>query len=922
MTLAFATPLLLWALAALPVLWLLLRAVPPAPIRRRFPGVALLLGLQDQDRQADRTPWWLLLLRLIAVALLIVGFAGPVLNPTPRDASSRPLLVLFDGGWAEAQDWSRRVSHAADLITRASRDGRAVALVRLTDQPANGATDIAFQAADVAAGRVQVLQPQPWLPDYAPWRKALASGDYDSLWLSDGLDHPGRADLLADLSQHGQVTVFQAPRAVLALKPASFADGAVKIAALRPDGAALAEVEVLARGPDPSGVIRELARARLTFAPGATEATVALTLPPELRNRITRFELTGQRHAGAVSLTDDSLQRRKIALVTGGPDREGLQLLSPAHYLRQALEPMAELIAGGITDVLPAAPDVIILADVARLSDLETRGLLDWVAKGGLLLRFAGPRLAASDLGRVEEDPLMPVRLREGGRTVGGAMSWDDPKSLAPFPDGSPFHGLAVPPDVTVTSQVLSQPDPDLAARTIAALADGTPLVTRKVVGQGQVVLFHVTANADWSNLPLSGLFVQMLERLAVSTRPALPDLSDLAGLTWVPERLLDGFGAEVRADAVAGVQGAALARALQDGPSASLPPGLYAGPERRVALNVLGAKARLAPQVWPDGTRIEGPAGLAEQDLKGVALGLALLLFSLDVLAALLVSGRLARVAAVGLALLLVPALPQQARAQTDTQTSDEQAIVATAGVILAYVETGDPVVDATSKAGLTGLSDQLWNRTAVEPLAPIAVNIDRDELAFFPFLYWPVTADAPVPASATYARLNRFLRTGGMILFDTRDGDISGAGGTSPEAQALQRIASGLDIPPLEPISPDHVLTRSFYLLQDFPGRFAGGTLWVEAPPPDAIAAEGMPFRNLNDGVTPVVIGGNDWASAWAVDDNGMAMFPVGRGYAGENQREYAYRFGVNLVMYVLTGNYKSDQVHVPALLERLGE
>ena len=81
-------------------------------------------------------------------------------------------------------------------------------------------------------------------------------------------------------------------------------------------------------------------------------------------------------------------------------------------------------------------------------------------------------------------------------------------------------------------------------------------------------------------------------------------------------------------------------------------------------------------------------------------------------------------------------------------------------------------------------------------------------------------------------------------------------------------------------------------------------------------------MPFRNLNDGVSPVVIGGNDWASAWAVDDYGAALKPVGRGGAGDTQREFAYRFGVNLIMYALTGNYKSDQVHVPALLERLGQ
>ena len=90
----FATPWLLIALAALPVLWLILRAVPPAPLRRRFPGVALLLGLADDDTVTDRTPWWLLLLRVLAVAAVIIGLAGPVLNPA-RDVPSGggPLLT-------------------------------------------------------------------------------------------------------------------------------------------------------------------------------------------------------------------------------------------------------------------------------------------------------------------------------------------------------------------------------------------------------------------------------------------------------------------------------------------------------------------------------------------------------------------------------------------------------------------------------------------------------------------------------------------------------------------------------------------------------------------------------------------------------------------------------------------------------------
>ncbi|MDG1116695.1 MAG: DUF4159 domain-containing protein, partial [Flavimaricola sp.] len=219
-------------------------------------------------------------------------------------------------------------------------------------------------------------------------------------------------------------------------------------------------------------------------------------------------------------------------------------------------------------------------------------------------------------------------------------------------------------------------------------------------------------------------------------------------------------------------------------------------------------------------------------------------------------------------------------------------------------------------------GLSQTLFQRTSIEPGPPVGVDIEADELAFFPFLYWPVTPDQAIPSRDAYAKLNRYLRSGGMILFDTRDANLAGFGSASPEGRMLQALARPLDIPPIAPIPPDHVLTRTFYLLQEFPGRYASRDIWVEAIPLEAEQADGMPFRNLNDGVTPVVIGGNDWAAAWAVDDRGNRMFPVGRGMAGERQREIALRFGVNLIMHVLTGNYKSDQVHVPALLERLGQ
>ncbi|GAW34674.1 hypothetical protein RA2_01726 [Roseovarius sp. A-2] len=912
----FAAPWLLLALAALPILWIILRAVPPAPIRRRFPGVALLLGLTDDDTVTDRTPWWLLLLRMLAVAAVIVGLAGPVLNPRAEgEAASRlPLLIMTDASWATARDWNAQIAVMDGLLAEASRAGRAAAIMDLSDPQAP-----VFRAAETWRSGLPGLTPAPWAPAPATLETAaglLDEDGFETRWFSDGLAHDGRDALLETLEARGPVTVHESVRPVMALRPAQLSDGLVDLTALRAAPGDAREITVNAHGLDPAGIPRVLASLPMTFQDGATETTGALSLPPELRARVTRFEIAGETQAGAVTLTDDGLKRREVALISGREDREGLELLSPLHYLEQALVPTADLLDGALMDVLPANPDVIVLADVATLSGAEQAALLEWAEKGGLLLRFAGPRVAASDVSRSEEAPLMPVRLRAGGRTVGGAMSWGEPKSLAPFPDGSPFQGLDIPTDVTVSAQVMAQPDPTLAERVIAQLTDGTPLVTRKRIGAGQVVLFHVTANAEWSSLPLSGLFVQMLERLAVSSAMAPPDMAELAGTTWQPVEVLDGFGRLDDAGTRPGVAGEDVLDAAL-GPD--LLPGLYDGPERRVARNVMTAATTLTPMSWPARIPVEGLARTPETPLGGWVLATALVLLTADILASLALSGRLwpARAAAV-LLLALSLGAPQPAQAQSD----DARAIEATSEVVLAHVITGNTQVDDAARAGLRGLGRMLTFRTSIEPDPPISVDLETDELAFYPILYWPITPDQPTPSAEAYVKLNDYLRSGGMIVFDTRDADVAGFGASSPNGARLQRLAAPLDIPPLEPVPEDHVLTRTFYLLSDFPGRHTGRAVWVEAAPPDAERIEGMPFRNLNDGVTPVVIGGNDWASAWAVNERGDPLFPVGRGYAGERQRELAYRFGVNLVMHVLTGNYKSDQVHVPALLDRLGQ
>ena len=221
-------------------------------------------------------------------------------------------------------------------------------------------------------------------------------------------------------------------------------------------------------------------------------------------------------------------------------------------------------------------------------------------------------------------------------------------------------------------------------------------------------------------------------------------------------------------------------------------------------------------------------------------------------------------------------------------------------------YVKTGDRALDQRTAAGLLGLSTMLNLRTSVEPAEAAGLDLERDALELYPMIYFNVPENPRPLSERAIKRLNDYIRAGGAVIIDTRAG-----GTTNPDMSRLTIWLKGLDIPPLQTVPKNHVLTRSYYLIDDFPGRYAQRKLWVEQ--------SAAPGTARGDGVARVFVGDADWASAWAVDENGRDLYAVD---GGPEQREMAFRFGVNLVMYVLTGSYKEDQVHIPALLERLGE
>lgn len=948
--LAFASPWLLTGLLALPVIWWLLRTTPPSPTRVAFPPTRILEDLINREKTPARSPWWLTLIRMAAAAAIIFALAEPVLNPTQLStANNGRLVIVVDNGWAAAARWDARQATLERVIAGAEASSQPVMVLETVKTGARNRLRFvdAGAARDVAAGVV----PHPYAPDRAAALAQLdtalkSSGETATqvIWLADGYDYGG-ASKFAD-----------------ALKVLAGDDGGVTLVA--PDGAAMAlalrrksgdaralQAEILsAPGPVPrTGQVsalsqkgQQIATADFTMPAGAAQADVTFRLPLEIRNQIARIEIQSEASAGAVHLLDARSRWNRVGLVAGENREKDQPLLSPLYYLVRALKPFTDVVQSSdrstslaLDDLLKQRASTIMLANIGTLGGQSQVKLTDWVKKGGVLVRFAGPRLEQGD------DELLPSPLRFGGRTLGGALSWSEPQKLAAMDENGLFSGLNVADEVAVRRQVLADPaqlGPE--TKVWARLADGTPLVTARALDEGWLVLFHITANSDWSNLPLSGLFVDMLRRVLTlgsgaasgNTPTSSPSNNAAADVTssgsqavLAPRRMLNGRG--LLGPPPASAKPLALGAFETTVPSADNPPGYYGGTDATRALNAVSANSVLTP-IAPIAdvvqTAYQGGTATALKPWLFLA-GLALLL--LDGLAVLWLSGlrpgrRTAVAAGVVLAIGLAPSgLTTSVQAQ-DVDTTF--AIEATLKTRFAYVVTGDSAIDETSRSGLSGLRRILSRRTAVEAGEPVGVDITKDELAFFPILYWPVMPDAKTLSDEMLAKVDGYMKTGGMIVFDTKDFGNGFSGGVegllSPGGETpLQRMLGRLDLPRLEPVPEGHVMTKSFYLLSEFPGRWSGGEMWVEAGS-GAVGESGSRVAQQTDGVSSLIVTPNDLAAAWAMDENGSPSFAVVPG--GQIQREMAYRTGVNIVMYALTGNYKADQVHVPDLLKRLGQ
>ncbi len=894
--LGFMYPNALWALSVIPIVYLVVKSLPPKPKTFDFSTFYLIQRINNNLTEKKSCPLWLLLLRLLLIIFIIIYFAKPFLNNSKINKKIDNYVVYADMEWSTAANWEKYKSTLMDIMLEAEKLNRNFYLIDSVNNESNKGKK--FLSSNHLSNYLRDISPNPWQNDRLNIIKKLDKIEYNQnsryFYVFSKYDNYTNENLKSDIVTYlgkkypsleliylvNEVTILEKPIIIgesIELKVKRLGD--------------LSQDNFIIRITSSNNQI--IHEKSYQFEKNKYIRLVKEFFPISVINDFKKVELINQNHAGAVFYFDDLNKKQIIGVLSEDKNYEENPLLSPIYYIIKALGNNNKILIGNLDKLINANADILIFPDTGIVDSKNLMFLKKWVSNGGLLVRFCGSKFVNSD------SMLLSSKIEKKRiRYLGGNLSWNNEIGIKEFPSNSIFNGLKIPDNIIIKKQLLFESQSNQEFDILATLKDDTPLVSLKNLGKGKIVFFHFTANNDWSNIPLTSLFVDMLSRATLLNQ--MKENETLKELDIETE--IDGFGNIVKARREVKLRDSLAIKNLF--PSKEVLPGIYANDELNVALNLAG-KIRVSnlEKTNTSDSLETNKFFNSISDLSKILLILILILSILDILASIFIRNninitkkiRLKKSILNFLIFLLI-------FSKIDSIGASDFAN----DTYLAYVKNVDKEINNVSYQGLKTLSEVLDRRTSISPKGVVEVDLENDNFFFFPFIYWPINENFINLNNKTKNKIKYYLNSGGIIFFD-----IFGISKNQSSFDSFLKktliYLKGITTNELLQINKNHTLYKSFYLLNNFPGRWDRKVLLVDNN-----------SMKINDGVSNIILGFNDWASAWAIDENNYPLFPVVPG--GEKQREVAYRVGINITMYALTGNYKNDQVHSKSILERL--
>ncbi len=892
---SFANPLALWAIGSLPLIYLVVKTFPPAPKSFNFSSLYLLKSISSDTITRSKCPIWLLIFRILLILVIIIYFSKPFINSSKLDNKIENYFVFLDAGWSTASEWENYKDTLLEIMLEAKKLNKKFYLLRSNPDKERDST-IMFQSTNQLSDYLNEQPPSPWQFNLDKTINKLDKTKFKKntryfYILSDFDYYPNEKRISSIIKEkYPNIEIINLVSRIKVLdKPSIIADNIeIKVKRL---GNFFSEDQFYLKMVSKDGQV--IYYKNYNFKKNDHTVIIREKFPLSLINRLEKIEIVDQNHAAGKFYFDDLNKKKIIGIVSEIIDYKENPLLSSVYYIKKALGNENKIIINNLENLISANIDILILPDVGLIEEKLSIILKKWISNGGLLIRFSGPKLAKEYTNFITTE-----KTYKKIRFLGGQLSWEDEPIIESFPDNSIFRGLEIPDDIVIRKQLMLDFKGNQKYTVLGSLKDGTPLITSKEYDKGKIILFHFTANNDWSNIPITNLFVEMLYRTTLFNSIRKNDSLEEVKMKY----FIDGFGKIQKPDKIIKIKDGI--KLQKSHPSPKNIPGIYENDELSIALNLSGNLKydQFVKESYKNTTE-EVFFKKSISDLSKIFLYLIIIFSIVDIIATLMIkinSNILKtfkkKIGYLSMFFLLFCFIKNDNLKANDYFNE----------TYLAYVKSANENKNKITKRGLNTLSEVLDRRTSISPRGVIEVDIEKDEIFYFPFLYWPIGKTLPDLSARTITKVKDYLFKGGIIFFDAYEIKIN----NSSDSKNLKKMVSFLrkiNSNELINIDKKHTLSKSFYLLNSFPGRWNKNLILTDKND-----------KRINDGVSSIVLGFNDWASAWALDENNYPIYPVVPG--GEKQREFAYRVGVNITMYSLTGTYKNDQIHSKSILERL--
>ena len=898
-TLAFTNYYALLGLLALPLIFLIIKSLPPSPKKMFFSSFYLINKLEKTSVTKNNIPFWLLIYRIILITLIVLFFSKPYLNSTAKTSDAdaiKSYVIIADIGWSMSKEWEKFKKIVNAISNEAEKKNKEIIFYHSNSQKYEQPK--VFKLSKNVNQYLKKISPSPWQFEKSNLTEIIKKNnnfiDSKVFFIFSKFDNKDYNNQLKNLNflntQVKNKVLINTVKNIMFFKNINISKESIKLEVIRHESPTSSRrFTIKITSIDNQVIFKKSYVLKLNQKAFYFNEN----FPLEVLNQIHKIEIVEQNHAGAKYYFDDYSKKKKIGIYTESFQYKENPLLSSVYYLEKSLNIDHILKIGDLDQLIKFNSSVIIIPDKGNIPEREHLKLNKWLANGGTLIRFSGVRLSKSNTKFLPSNNLLM-----SVRHVGGILSMENLLKISPFNKDSIFYGLEIPNDINFKKQLIIDSQ-DSNLRFEASLTDNTPLVTLGKKSQGKIFLFHITANNDWSNLPLSSLFASMLERIVLLSEKNI--ITSPLELNLTKE--INSFGDLNNTNKILNIKGSTLLKKTY--PSRNHLPGIYENNQLTVALNLSN---KIDDQYFNNvyDKKLKILPAFKDQifDLRPILLKIILFMFILDMIITMLLKYQFSFLRSfyknknLFSLFFFLFFLVNLSNLYSQSLAND---------TYLAYIKTPEEKLNYISKNGLNTIKILLQTRTSIAPKEVIEVDIKKDQIYYYSFLYWPLSKNLIDLDIKTITKIKNYLNNGGMLFFDIIGFSRENFNLESNKFKKIKNFLSSIEVDNLTPIPKDHTLTKSFYLLKKFSGRWDNKILLIENS-----------SLELNDGVSSVILGFNDWASAWALDSNKNPIYPVVPG--GERQREISYRFGINVAMYALTGNYKSDQIHFKSILNRL--